>query len=129
MEKRIDASSFADGEKVAGKRISKDWNIRFGFNSAMLSAIASAIAVATDPVRIWLIVVAVLTLVVILYMVQQYLWGEEIGELFEGRGLVPAVRLDILLLVVNLAIVAMFVLNNPDRRESFCLLIGALCSW
>jgi hypothetical protein len=128
LEKRMERTTYSDPEKETAKKIAKDWGTRLAFHSAMLAAIAGAVAVATDPIRPWLLVVAVILLGVVSFALQMYLWGVQIGRLYEGRRIKPAKVCDAVLVFVNVLIVMMFLLNDPERRAALGELLAGLAS-
>lgn len=105
------------GAKDFAKRMAKGWAAQVGFHSAMLAALASAVAVATDPLRVWLLIASVVVLAVVELAWTMALHGRALDDIHEGRVSI-ATRLDLTLILLNGLIALVITLNPDDRRAA-----------
>jgi hypothetical protein len=107
-------------QKTDIANVAQDWVIRNGFHSAMVLSFVSVIATCSDPPRYGLAAVAILILAVVWWAVSLILWGEEVGGLVQGGLGSPAVISDATLVIVNLALMAIFCLNKEACSSALC---------
>jgi hypothetical protein len=112
-------------ERAFAEEVALDWSGRISFHSAMLGAIVSGIIAGIDAGKTWVLVTLVIALLVASYFAQALLWTEPLGDFREG-GFSIARRMDLLLVLANLGIMAVIALGPDDRRAQVCELVSRL---
>jgi len=100
------ASKVESEARTFAKHVALDWGIRLGFQSGMLAAIVSVLAVFSDPVDYVRAGIGVTILATIWWSMGFFIWRNPIGELVEDRSwFQPALLCDCVLIVVNILLI------------------------
>jgi hypothetical protein len=113
-------------ERDFAKEVALDWSSRIGFHSALLGLCVSGLVAAADSGELWLILVVAVAFFVLAYLVPGAIWTTPLLDFREGGLLSKSNQLYAMLIIANLATMAVIALGPDVRRTQVYELVSQL---